>query len=262
MNRMARKRFGQNFLTDQNIIQRIRDTVSPREGELLIEIGPGRAALTASLLESGASILVVEIDRDLVLDLERRFAGNVRLQVYSGDALKTDFGTLAQNRPYRLLGNLPYNISTPLLFHILDLEQAPIDMHFMLQKEVVKRMAAGPGNRNYGRLSVMVQNRCEVSSLFEVGPESFEPRPKVDSGFVRLQPRVVPLSGDELEPLLDRVVRQAFSLRRKTLRNSLSPILTAEQILSADVDSQLRAEQLELEQFFELARQLRDENPR
>ena len=256
MNRPARKRFGQNFLCDQNIIQRILDTIAPRDGELLIEIGPGRAALTKPLIESGENIVIVEIDRDLVADLGQNFSGHENLQIHQGDALQTDFGALAKGQPYRLFGNLPYNISTPLIFHVLDLQQAPLDMHFMLQKEVVKRMVAGPGNRNFGRLSIMVQNRCEVSSLFEVSPESFEPRPKVDSGFVRLKPRPEPLSGTELEPALDQVVRQAFSLRRKTLRNALSPILSADQILAAGIDPGQRAEQLGLEAFFAIARQL------
>jgi len=256
MNRPARKRFGQNFLCDQNIIDRILDTIAPRDGQLLIEIGPGRAALTKPLIESGSDIVIVEIDRDLVADLEQRFAGFSNLKIYQGDALKTDFGTLANGKPYRLFGNLPYNISTPLIFHILDQRDAPLDMHFMLQKEVVNRMAAVPGNRNYGRLSIMVQNRCEVFPLFEIGPESFDPRPKVDSGFVRLKPRPEPLSGIELEPALKQVVRQAFSLRRKTLRNSLAPLLSADQILAADIDPGLRAEQLGLEQFFALAQQL------
>lgn len=256
MNRPARKRFGQNFLTDQSIIRRIRDTVLPQNGELLIEIGPGRAALTAPLLEAGAELIVVEIDRDLVDDLEHRFSAKENLRIVKSDALKTDFGELSEGQPYRLMGNLPYNISTPLIFHILDQQHQATDMYFMLQKEVVNRMAAVPGNKSYGRLSVMVQNRCEVTSLFEVGPECFDPKPKVDSGFVCLQPRVEPLSGFALLPALEKVVRQAFSLRRKTLRNSLRAVMTSDQIIAAGIDPTLRAEQLDLEQFFAVARQL------
>jgi 16S rRNA (adenine1518-N6/adenine1519-N6)-dimethyltransferase len=256
VNRPARKRFGQNFLIDQSVIRRIRDTVLPKNGELLIEIGPGRAAITAPLLEAGVEVMVVEIDRDLVADLERRFAGNDQLRIFQSDALNTDFGELAQGQPYRLLGNLPYNISTPLIFHILDLQHQAVDMYFMLQKEVVNRMAAQPGNKNYGRLSIMVQNRCEVTSLFEVGPGCFDPKPKVESGFISLRARTEPLSGSTLLPALDKVVRQAFSLRRKTLRNSLSSVMTSDQIIAAGIDPGLRAEQLELEQFFALARQL------
>ena len=258
MNRpAARKRFGQNFLTDENVIRRITDTIAPRSGELLIEIGPGRAALTNSLLEYDADLIVVEIDRDLAGDLESRFGDQQGIQVHNQDALQTDFGALANGRSYRLVGNLPYNISTPLIFHTLELPRPPVDMHFMLQKEVVRRMAATPGNKSFGRLSVMCQNLCEVTPLFEVGPAAFDPRPKVDSVFVRLVPREAPLSGVELTADLDRVVKQAFSLRRKTLRNSLSALLSKEQINQAGIDPGLRAEQLSLEQFFALARQLK-----
>ena len=253
MNRPARKRFGQNFLTDSSVIRRIVDTLAVRDDELLIEIGPGRAALTRALLKTGADLIAVEIDRDLAADLRDRFADEPRLSIEQADALQTDFGSLAKGRPYRLLGNLPYNISTPLIFHVLGQQQLPLDMHFMLQKEVVRRMAAGPGSRNYGRLSVMCQNRCEIVPLFEIGPGSFDPRPKVDSGFVRLQPRPVPLSGHDGEALLAEVVRQAFSKRRKTLRNSLSGLFTSEQIQSANVDPALRAEQLSIESFLDLA---------
>jgi 16S rRNA (adenine1518-N6/adenine1519-N6)-dimethyltransferase len=253
LSRHARKRFGQNFLIDENVIRRIVDTIAPRRGELLIEIGPGKAALTRSLLDSGADMVVVEIDRDLAADLEQRFAGQQRLHIHNADALQTDFGALAQGRPYRLAGNLPYNISTPLIFHLLDQQQTPLDMHLMLQKEVVQRMASAPGGRNYGRLSVMCQNRCEISPLFEIGPASFEPRPRVDSVFVRLLPRPVSMSGPELQAALEQVVRQAFSKRRKTLRNSLSGLLTADQILDAGADPGFRAEQLSIEQFLALA---------
>ena len=253
MNRRARKRFGQNFLIDDLVIRRIADTIAANDRELLIEIGPGRAALTRSLIESHAELILVEIDRDLAADLEQRFCDHPDLQVHNEDALQTDFGALAQGRAYRLVGNLPYNISTPLIFRILGQRDAPVDMHFMLQKEVVNRMAAGPGGKAYGRLSIMTQNRCEVSPLFEVGPESFDPRPKVDSIFVRLVPRAAPLSGTELEPLLEQIVRQAFSQRRKTLRNSLSGLLTADQIFSAGIEPGLRAEQLSIGEFLALA---------
>lgn len=260
MSRPARKRFGQNFLTDETVIRRIVDTIAPRSGELLIEIGPGRAALTRSFLESGADIILIEIDRDLAADLEQRFSGQPRLSIHNRDALQTDFGQLVQGREYRLVGNLPYNISTPLIFHILAQAHLPRDMHFMLQKEVVNRMAADPGGRNYGRLSVMVQNHCEITSLFEVGPGSFEPRPKVDSGFVRLRPRAQPLSGSGLYNALDQVVRKAFSKRRKTLRNSLSGLLTTDQLERAGIDPALRAEQISLEEFLALAEQLETES--
>lgn len=261
MNRPARKRFGQNFLTDESVIRRIVDTIAPAAGQLLIEIGPGRAALTRALLTTGVDLLVVEIDRDLAADLEQRFSSEDRMQVHQADALQTDFGELAMGRDYRLVGNLPYNISTPLIFHILDQQHRPLDMHFMLQKEVVQRMAAPPGGRSYGRLSVMCQNRCEIAPLFEVGPGSFDPRPKVDSGFVRLTPHAVPLSGYQLEDALDQVVRHAFSKRRKTLRNSLSGLLDADAMQLAGVDPALRAEQLSLDSFVSLARQLENSPP-
>ncbi len=257
MKRPARKRFGQNFLTDSHVIRQITDTIAARSGQLLIEIGPGRAAITRTLLDCGADIIVVEIDRDLVRDLEARFEGHPHLQIHNLDALKTDFGSLALGREYRLVGNLPYNISTPLLFHILELHQPPVDMYFMLQKEVVKRMAAVPGGRDYGRLSIMCQNRCEVSPLFEIRPGAFDPKPKVDSSFVRLVPRATPLSGIELQPQLDQVVRKAFSLRRKTLRNSLRGRLEATQIEAAGVDPGQRAEQLSIDQFVTLAGRLK-----
>jgi 16S rRNA (adenine1518-N6/adenine1519-N6)-dimethyltransferase len=256
VNRPARKRFGQNFLTDDRVIQRIVDTIAPRDGELLVEIGPGRAALTVALLKTGVDLLVVEIDRDLASDLEHKMSGEPRLRIHRADALQADFGALVQGREYRLVGNLPYNISTPLIFHILDQKHLPVDMHFMLQKEVVQRMASGPGTRRYGRLSLMCQNRCEVIPLFEIGPESFDPKPKVDSGLVRLVPRAESLSGTRWEAALDTVVRQAFSKRRKTLRNSLSGLLNSEQIQNAGVDSAQRAEQLDMDSFLSLARQL------
>jgi 16S rRNA (adenine1518-N6/adenine1519-N6)-dimethyltransferase len=256
LKRPARKRFGQNFLTDTAVIRRITDCISPRPGELIIEIGPGRAALTDALLESGASLVLVEIDRDLAGDLERRFPDSGAVEVHSADALQTDFATLAGKRPYRLVGNLPYNISTPLIFHILGMQRPPLDMHFMLQKEVVARMASGPGNKTYGRLSIMCQNLCEVTELFEVSPASFDPAPRVTSAVVRLVPRATPLSGHESLNALERVVRQAFSLRRKTLRNSLSTLLTAAELEASGVEPGQRAEQLDLANFFALARTL------
>lgn len=256
MNRPARKRFGQNFLTDQDVISKIAAAIPGGTGELIIEIGPGRAALTEALLQKGSDVLAIEIDRDLAADLEARYEGSPTLSIVCADALQTDFGELARGRPYRLVGNLPYNISTPLIFHILGHSPMPSEMTFMLQKEVVRRMAAGPGSRDFGRLSLMVQNLCEVQALFDIGPESFNPSPKVESSLVRLVPRVCPQSGKELEQRLDCVVRKAFMLRRKTLRNSLSGLLSTDQIEAAGVDPSARAEQLHMQQFLALARQL------
>lgn len=256
MNRPARKRFGQNFLTDQDVIEKIATAIAAREGDLIIEIGPGRAALTDALLQSGADVLAIEIDRDLARDLEVRYAGNPNFNLHCADALQVAFGELARGRAYRLVGNLPYNISTPLIFHILEQSPLPVDMYFMLQKEVVTRMAAGPGSKDFGRLSVMVQNLCEVDGLFNIGPESFDPSPRVESRLVRLTPRPQPQSGQELEDPLDRIVRKAFMLRRKTLRNSLSGLLTSDQIEAAGIDPSIRAEQLQMTEFLALARQL------
>lgn len=254
MSRLARKRFGQNFLVDHAVIRRIIDTIGPVAGDLLIEIGPGHGAITTPLLDSGAELMVVEIDRDLAMALQQRYSQQPLLTIRQADALQTDFGELAGGRPYRLVGNLPYNISTPLVFHVLGLAQPPLDMHFMLQKEVVERLAAAPGGKDYGRLGVMCQNRCEVTPLFTIGPDAFEPAPRVESMFVRLRPRGEPVSGHALLDPLDRVVRAAFSKRRKTLRNSLAGLLTEAQMTEVDIDPGLRAEQLSLEDFIQLAR--------
>lgn len=256
MNRPARKRFGQNFLTDRDVIEKIAAAISAGQGELVIEIGPGRAALTDALLQSGADVLAIEIDRDLAGDLDIRYATNPKFTIHCADALKVEFSELAQGRPYRLVGNLPYNISTPLIFHILGQLPLPADMYFMLQKEVVTRMAAGPGSKDFGRLSLMVQNLCEVHALFNIGPESFDPSPRVESSLVRLTPRPQPQSGKEMADELDRIVRKAFMLRRKTLRNSLSGLLTPDQIEAAGIDPSIRAEQLQMSEFLALARQL------
>ncbi len=253
MDHKARKRFGQNFLADAEVIAQIVAAIAPRPGELLIEIGPGRGALTRPLLESGASVHALEIDRDLARGLQAELGQIPRLAVHQGDALQVNTGDIAQGRPYRLVGNLPYNISTPLLFHVLDQEHLPADMHFMLQSEVVDRIAARPGSRDFGRLSVMCQNRCRVTPLFGISPESFEPRPKVHSRLIRLDPRQHSLSGPALEPALARVVRTAFSMRRKILRNSLSSLFTEQEIRNSGTDPALRPEQVSVAQFIALA---------
>ncbi len=249
----ARKRFGQNFLVDDTVVARIVAAIAPAPGELLIEIGPGREALTGPLLASGADLQVVEIDRDLAAGLRQR---HPELPVTEADALDVDFAALADGRPYRLVGNLPYNISTPILFHLLAQEPAPVDMHFMLQKEVVLRMTAGPGDRAMGRLGLMCQNRAEIVHLFDVPPEAFSPRPKVDSAVVRVTPRAQPLVPSEWEAGFDELVRLAFAQRRKTLRNSLKGRLDAAQIEAAGVDPGARPETLGLDAFVALARAL------
>ena len=256
MRHKARKRFGQNFLHDQQVIDRIIASIAPRPSDLLVEIGPGQAALTRPLLDSGAELHLIELDRDLVAKLEERFAGNSNITIHSCDALKANLPELTGHRPFRLIGNLPYNISTPLIFHVLQWSELVVDMHFMLQKEVVDRMAAAPGSRTYGRLSVMTQFRADVRPLFDVLPESFSPVPRVCSSIVRLQPLKAPPADAGSFEKLAKVVTAAFSMRRKTLRNSLRSVLSEEQIIAAGIDPGQRAEQLDLSQFAALARSL------
>jgi 16S rRNA (adenine1518-N6/adenine1519-N6)-dimethyltransferase len=252
----ARKRFGQNFLTDGHIVERIIDNMAPCEGQLVIEIGPGQAALTKPLIDSGVELQLIEIDRDLAARLEARFRQYDNVRIHVGDALSVDFAALSGERPFRLVGNLPYNISTPLIFHVLQWSHLIADMHFMLQKEVVERMAALPGSKALGRLSIMCQYRCQVIPLFKVAPESFSPVPKVESVFVRLQPHKTPPVQIKSMAAFEKLVGQAFSLRRKTLRNSLRSLLSADQIAAAGIDPSLRPEALNLQQFADLSRMM------
>ncbi len=256
MKHKPRKRFGQNFLHDQQVIDRIISCIAPKADDLLVEIGPGQAALTRPLLASGAELHLIEIDRDLVARLQKQFADDSNITIHACDALKANLPEITGGRPFRLIGNLPYNISTPLIFHILQWHEQVVDMHFMLQKEVVDRMAAAPGSRTYGRLSVMTQFRCNITPLFDVLPESFTPVPRVCSSIVRLQPVKEPPADPGSCRNLERVVAAAFSQRRKTLRNSLRDHLSADQIQAAGVDPGQRAEQLSLSQFAALARSL------
>jgi 16S rRNA (adenine1518-N6/adenine1519-N6)-dimethyltransferase len=252
----ARKRFGQNFLADARVIQRIVDTIGPRAGQLIVEIGPGQAALTSLLAATGAELHLLEIDRDLAATLEQRFRDMANVQVHCGDALQMDLSEIASKRKFRLVGNLPYNISTPLLFHVLRWGDLIIDMHFMLQQEVVNRMAAQPGSKAWGRLSIMCQYHCEVTPLFTVPPEAFRPPPKVQSAVVRLIPHATPPVQVSDMPRFQRLVAQAFSMRRKTLRNSLRGLLDAECITAAGIDPGLRPEALDLAQFAALAERI------
>jgi len=249
----ARKRFGQNFLTDPMVIQRIVDAIAARPDQLFIEIGPGQGALTLPLIDTGMELHLVEIDRDLAARLEKQFLSNPQVQVHIGDALKMDFAAVSDNRSFRLVGNLPYNISTPLLFHVLKWSELISDMHFMLQSEVVNRMAASPGTKAWGRLSIMCQYHCEIVPLFEVKAESFTPVPKVQSGIVRLIPHKEPPVQIDSKEGFNHLVIQAFSMRRKTLRNSLRGLLDASLIESAGIDPGWRAEVLNLEQFAALS---------
>jgi 16S rRNA (adenine1518-N6/adenine1519-N6)-dimethyltransferase len=249
----ARKRFGQNFLTDPMVIRRIVDSIAPQTDELIIEIGPGHSALTAPLAETGVELHLVEIDRDLTSRLARQFSDNPAVHLHLGDALQMDFADISGNRPFRLVGNLPYNISTPLLFHVLQWSELITDMHFMLQREVVNRMAASPGSKAWGRLSIMCQYHCEVVQLFTVASESFSPAPRVQSAIVRLIPHREPPVRITCMKAFDRLLRQAFSMRRKTLRNSLRDLLDVSQIEGAGIDPGLRADALNLAQFAALS---------
>ena len=253
MKHKARKRFGQNFLTDARVIQKIVRTIAPEPGQLMLEIGPGQAALTSPIADTGVELHLVELDRDLAAVLAHKFSGQPQVHLHVGDALNIDYRQLSGNRRFRLVGNLPYNISTPLLFHLLQWSDLIVDMHFMLQQEVVKRMAAGPGSKAWGRLSIMCQYRCEVMPLFEVPPESFTPAPRVQSAIVRLVPHPEPPVQIESMETFQRLVRQAFSMRRKTLRNSFRGLLDVEQIEHAGIDPGLRPEALSLQQFADLS---------
>lgn len=250
----ARKRFGQNFLHDAGVIDRILRAIFPREGERLLEIGPGQGALTAELVSSGAQLDVIELDKDLIPLLKLRFGLKPNFQLHEGDALQFDFNRLDVGpRRLRVVGNLPYNISTPLIFHLLDHVGLIQDMHFMLQKEVVERMSAKPGGGHWGRLSIMVQYHCKVEHLFNVGPGAFNPPPKVDSAIVRLTPHnELPHPAQDI-CALDRVVREAFNQRRKTLRNTLKNLMNSADIESVGIDPGLRPEQLQLADFVRLA---------
>jgi 16S rRNA (adenine1518-N6/adenine1519-N6)-dimethyltransferase len=251
-----RKRFGQNFLHDANIIARIVGAIAPKTGECLVEIGPGLGAMTRPLLRSAGRLNVIELDRDLIPALERRCAGAGTLIVHQGDVLDFDLSSLApQPGSLRVIGNLPYNISTPILFHLLAQREWIQDMHFMLQREVVDRMAADPGSRDYGRLSVMVQYHCQVVPLFGIGPGAFRPQPKVESSLVRLVPRPCP-AGSVDEASLDAVVRAAFSQRRKKLSNTLKPLFDRPALVSVGVNPDARAETLALADFVALANAL------
>jgi 16S rRNA (adenine1518-N6/adenine1519-N6)-dimethyltransferase len=256
----ARKRFGQNFLHDPGIIQRIVDAIAPQPGDNLVEIGPGQGAITTQLLPLLGSMQAIELDRDLLEPLAKQCGPLGELKIHSADALKFDFSSLAEpDRPLRVVGNLPYNISTPLLFHLLDQSACIKDMHFMLQKEVVDRMAAEPGSKSYGRLTVMLQARAEVTPLFTIGPGAFNPPPKVDSAFVSLHPYDSSPYGISDWEDFSLVVSQAFSQRRKTLRNCLKQSLTAEAIEAAGIDPGVRAETLSVANFVSLAKQLAEQ---
>ena len=248
----ARKRFGQNFLHDQRVIQRIVAAIRPRAGEVILEIGPGQGALTGALLETECLLRALELDRDLVAILQQKFGDNPRFHLQQGDALAIDLPAMGSEK-VRVVGNLPYNISTPLIFHLLNQSSSIVDMHFMLQKEVVERLSAGPGTRDYGRLGIMTQYFCRVEPLFEVAPGAFSPQPKVQSAVVRLTPHQTLPHPARSFAALQIVVRTAFNQRRKTLRNALQTLLNAEQIAALGIDPGTRPETLSLAAYVALA---------
>ncbi len=248
MSHTARKRFGQHFLVDAGVIDAIVRAIGPKPGQPLIEIGPGLGAMTQPLLERCGALTVIELDRDLAARWRQRQS----VTVVESDVLKVDFGALADTAaaPLRVVGNLPYNISTPILFHLLAVAPRVLDQHFMLQKEVVDRMAAAPGNKDFGRLSVMLQWRYRIEALFDVPPEAFDPPPRVDSAIVRMLPLAVPPVLDEAK--LSTLVTVAFSQRRKLLRHTLGRWLD-EQGFAGSFDTQRRAEEVPVAEYVALA---------
>lgn len=268
----ARKRFGQHFLHDPAVLARLVAAIRPRPGERLVEIGPGLGALTRPLLQATGRLDVVELDRDVVPHLREACADLDGLHVHLGDALRFDYCALADGEAnagetpdaaplLRVVGNLPYNISTPLLFHLIGQAHCIRDMHFMLQKEVVDRIVAGAGDDAYGRLGIMVQFHCAAERLFTIRPGAFNPPPKVDSAVVRLVPHRRPPVTVKDFACFSQIVTQAFSQRRKTLRNALKGLLDAEAITAADIDPGLRPERIDLAGFARLADALAERLP-
>jgi 16S rRNA (adenine1518-N6/adenine1519-N6)-dimethyltransferase len=250
----ARKRFGQHFLTSPQVIDSIVAAIAPRAGDTLVEIGPGRGAITEPLAKSGVTLHAIEFDRDLAGWLEERFAGTPNVSIVQADALRFDFASLGAR--LRVVGNLPYNISTPLLFHLLEFSDSIEDLHFMLQKEVVDRMAASPGTKAYGRLTIMLGCRMTVEPLFDVPPDAFDPPPKVTSAVVRLRPRPPAEIVVENVAVLSKLVAQAFSQRRKTLRNALRAVATPEALEAVGIDPGSRAETVPVETWAALSNYL------
>ncbi|MDR9499488.1 MAG: 16S rRNA (adenine(1518)-N(6)/adenine(1519)-N(6))-dimethyltransferase RsmA [Hydrogenovibrio sp.] len=260
MSHQHKKQFGQNFLNNQAVVDRIVKAIAPRADDHLVEIGPGEAALTGPLLDRVERLDIIEIDRDLIPRLTQAFGQHPAFHLHSADALRFDYAGLVKNDApspsLRVVGNLPYNISSPLLFHLMTFESAIIDMHFMLQKEVVERICARPGSKTFGRLSVMMQYACETEHLFDVGPANFTPPPKVNSAIVRLKPRRTRSLSAEDPALLSKVVKQAFAQKRKTLRNNLKPLMNAAALSELGIDPSMRAEQLDVEAFVRISNRL------
>lgn len=254
MRHRPRKRFGQNFLQDRCIIDSILRSFNPQPDDHVVEIGPGLGALTMPLLKVLNLLTAVEIDHDLHAHLQSLPTASERLRLMAADALTVNYGELGEN--LRVIGNLPYNISTPLILHLLLFITHIQDMHFMLQKEVVDRLAAVPGTKAFGRLTVMVQYVCEVEHLFDVPPEAFFPKPKVDSAIVRLTPYTTSPYPDVATRDLEYLVATSFGMRRKTIANNLKPIFTAAELMALDIDPGLRPEQIQIQQYVKLAKNL------
>ncbi len=247
-----RKRFGQNFLHDQNILNKMAQSIQVKPGDSLVEIGPGQGALTQHLLATAQKLEAIEIDRDLIQLLKEKFSQHPNFTLYNADILSFDFSTLQQPSPLRVVGNLPYNISTPLLFKLYALGERIQDMYFLLQKEVVDRMCAKVNDHNYGRLSIMSQYFCECHTLFGVSPQCFTPAPKVDSAFIQLIPRQPALIAQTFAQF-ELVVRTAFTFRRKTLSNSLKSLLTSAQLEKIGIDPSLRPQNLSVTDYVRIS---------
>jgi 16S rRNA (adenine1518-N6/adenine1519-N6)-dimethyltransferase len=250
----ARKRFGQHFLIDTNVVDGIVRAISPTADDTVVEIGPGQGSITTPLLARAGNMHVVELDRDLVRILRQRYAQESKLTIHEADALRFDFSALGDG--LRIVGNLPYNISTPLLFHLLEFRDLIVDMHFMLQKEVVERMAAGPGSKSYGRLGIMLGCYFEIENLFEVDRLAFDPPPDVTSAIARLVPLPAGTYDIHDNARLSRLVATAFSQRRKTVRNALRQVADEATLKSVGIDPQLRPEAIAIAEYVRLANTL------
>ena len=258
MGHTPRKRFGQNFLRDDSVIGAIARAIAPMKGDHVVEIGPGEGALTQALISSGCQLDAIELDRDLRTRLLASFSTYTDFTLHSTDALKFDFASLVtERRLLRVVGNLPYNISTPLIFRLLDQAELLADMHFMLQLEVVERLAASPCSKDWGRLGVMAQFQCKVEQLFEVPPEAFHPPPKVQSAVVRLTPHSKPPYAGVARASLSKVVTQAFSQRRKTLRNNFKGAFEDSDFEALQIDPSARAETLAIDDFVAITTHLK-----
>lgn len=253
MTHPPRKRFGQHFLTDETVLEHIAASIGISPTDHLIEIGPGRGALTRYLLPCVKQLIVIEIDRDLVAYLQQHYAQVKHLIIHNADVLRFDWQSLYAGQPLRIVGNLPYNITTPLLFKLFDWSALIQDMHFLLQKEVVDRLTAPVGSHNYSRLTVMAQYHAQLTALFDVGPQAFSPPPQVESAFVRIVPYSSPPAKAHDLDLFSQVVKEAFTYRRKTLANSLRKLISASTLENINIDPHWRPQQITVENFVKIS---------